>query len=366
MSLWITIVWMVSVKLLLWFSLCSSHAMADENESLCTVCGESGPQPVPFPDQSLDIVGIPFKTCSDAADFATSLMGDNDLCNIIHRSGHLCGCNVPYDGCTLCGDASSVPDPNLALPPGSDRTATTCGELEVILPFSVEQGTDQCLYNQITFGETVCGCPPSDKSVAPAFSSGNATSPAVSPAAMPPSFTPGVGEVCTICPHGGMGFPNKIIYWNSVTSALQLTCQDWDGLAGFLPATSSDCTIFRNFALECGCPLEQIACHLCPNGETVPNPDRRLNWLTDGGFVSTRTSAFQAQFDFGFLSCGLMASVVATDNLDRFAQLFNLNGALFCTAVQLKSWICGCSPDWRQIFLTWSYRLSGMLSLLVS
>mmetsp|Transcript_1173 Transcript_1173/g.3035 ORF Transcript_1173/g.3035 Transcript_1173/m.3035 type:complete len:548 (-) Transcript_1173:836-2479(-) len=42
---------------------------------------------------------------------------------------------------------------------------------------------------------------------------------------------------------------------------------------------------------------------------------------------------------------------------------FNLHDEFACLGAQLKSWVCGCSPDWRQKLITWAYRSSGILSM---
>ena len=153
-------------------------------------------------------------------------------------------------------------------------------------------------------------------------------------------------------------FLKKRCYWTGTSSAR---------IGNDGPMPSKDCSIFHNLALYCGCPLQEVECHLCPNGEPVPNPNRQLNWLDGGGFVSTRKSVLQEILSVtAQVSCEIVNSMVATDSIHDFSARLSLDSDLLCTAVQLKSWICGCSPDWRQILLTWSYRLSGMLSVVVS
>ena len=170
-------------------------------------------------------------------------------------------------------------------------------------------------------------------------------------------------ERCSICPDGGvMAFPEK-----TVLLERDFKCKDWERWAKAVSARSSDCRMSDNLALYCGCPLQEVECHLCPNGEPVPNPNREVNWLDGGGFVSTRKSVLQEILSLTRrLTCELMDSIVATDELYGFSARQSLDSDLVCTTIQLKSWICGCSPDWRQILLTWSYRLSGMLSVVVS
>ena len=172
-------------------------------------------------------------------------------------------------------------------------------------------------------------------------------------------------EPCSVCRDGGvMAYPERLVSLND--DSPDLSCREWEGFANAVTLNSADCDLFRLYSSYCGCPPETAVCNVCPNGEHVPNPTRALNWFSTGAFVSTRETTFQ-QTELDMITCDLMDSFVATEEGLRYiAGLLDLDSDLFCMSVQLKSWICGCSPDWRQYVLTWCYRISGMLSLIVS
>ena len=352
-------------------------------EAQCPVCGSFGPDSVPLLDKELGINGIPVDTCGTMEGIALALAPDSEFCGVVQSVGTLCGCNIPPEGCTLCWDGSPVGVPDVELPnyAAADYVPSSlpvtgvlnCETLQALLHTTDTQGSSQCLAIQQDVGVT-CGCPQRPIVINPTMSptavnstdatatmapvvdtSNNATDPIEEPPAV---------ERCSLCPDGGvMAFPDKVLALDDATS--NTTCRQWESFAAAVTTGSSDCELFGNFALYCGCALENKVCSLCPNGEAVPNPTRENRWFFEA-FVSTRKTTFQSRLLPERMNCDLMASIVATEWIESLAALFDLDSDLYCMAVQLRSWICGCSPDWRQYLLTWCYRISGMLSFLVS
>ena len=357
--------WLVVVVLLLLLRLQDAQVLA--NTQGCQLCGPLGPSSVPEPEKRIDNSDVPFGTCGNMQQIASALHADLELCQMVQSFGSLCDCNVPPDACTLCWDGSSVTNPNKQLPAIDDAVGVgsvrTCGTFEAVLRTSARQDSNQCLLNQQQIGE-FCGCPPmpQNQTIVPPPSNDNTNS-TIDVTRISFDVLDDDEERCSICPDGGvMAFPEK-----TVLLERDFKCKDWERWAKAVSARSSDCRMSDNLALYCGCPLQEVECHLCPNGEPVPNPNREVNWLDGGGFVSTRKSVLQEILSLTRrLTCELMDSIVATDELYGFSARQSLDSDLVCTTIQLKSWICGCSPDWRQILLTWSYRLSGMLSVVVS
>ena len=364
----------------LWLSLCCFPESLVRAQP-CTVCGSLGPASVPLPNKQLGVEGVPIDTCGGMEGFALAFGPDSEFCTIIQSLGGLCGCNVASDACYLCWDGSPVPNAQLILPsyqladylPLPPEVAVSsdlnCEQLQSIMQYSEINDSTACIATQVDVGET-CGCPPhvnnNSNSTNPSTDVPNASNRTMEPVSdnSTTNITEPVIERCSICAEGvEMAYPDKVLAVNQASQ--NLTCRQWEGLASIELASSPDCGIFVMISAYCGCPPEEVACHFCPNGEQVPNPTQTLDWFfADTAFVSTRVTGVQAA-DVDALRCDLMASIVASeDGIEEMAQLVNLDSDLLCTAVQLRSWICGCSPHWKQYLLTWCYRISGMLSVL--
>ena len=370
------------------FLLLMLSASFQSTHATCSVCGEYGPSSVPFKDKGLNIVGIPVDTCGAVETIGLALEADSDLCAVIQAVGTACGCRAPPDACSLCWDDSDVTFPSKTLPgyPVEDFIATAipgvdvnCELLQAFVAHSVRSDDPKCIATQVDTGET-CGCPPlPDDLVDPGIS--NSTDTATNSTVTSPSLSPVAAEKdgndnntdpaaestsCSLCPGGqSPAYPDKVLLLDQVT---QTTCGDLAIFASAVAVGTSDCTLFHYFSLYCGCPFptgERKVCTLCPGGEPVPNPTRKLNWMQTS-FVSTQQTAFQASVRAEAITCDLMASAVAVEDSNQLSDLFAMDEALICLAVQMKSSICGCAPDWRQILLTWCYRISALLSLLVS
>lgn len=342
----------------------------------CSVCGILGPATVPLPDKTIAIDGIPVDTCRRLETTVMIFEEDSDLCRIVQSIGTLCGCNKPPNACNLCWDGSQVTNNDLELldfptknflPTANEfDTFLTCETLEAVL-HSVNDDNPQCLATQIRAGET-CGCPQLPEEMlqnATTITTTEGTEIVLvnNNSSSNTKSSSSSEDRCTLCPFGEpVPFPDKEL---NVVRSTSYTCRDWDaGIAGAIAADSEDCKILQTYAHYCGCRVASDACTMCPNGEPVPKPNQPLNWYKTT-FVSTETRYFHSNWaDSDLLTCDMIDSTVKMAK-GMYQTLFGMDDDLYCMAVQLKSWICGCSPDWRQILLTWSYRTSGMLSFLV-
>ena len=318
----------------------------------CTVCKDG--TDVPFPDTPLNVDGIPVNTCGDLQITGALLPSTNEFCGSIQSIGTLCGCPIPESACRLCGDNDGMLEENNATdrelegynasdflfgaPPGIPMT---CGSMQAVLHNEHENST-RCLSLLQSVGET-CGCPASN--------SNSSLPPTTSPA---PSVTPIVP--CQLCALGGdIQNPNRELTLGDLPVE---TCADLNNFAFLLDANSIECTGIQSLGSLCGCPVSPNACTLCPNGEPVPRPSVSLDWFDS---FSSALPEFYSGFG-NFLTCEIMEATLKTPSV----ALFSYEPDFICMTLQLKSWICGCNPDWKQKLITWGYRFSGMLSFFVS
>ena len=344
-----------------------TSSSSSSSSSPCKVCGEDGPDRFPFPDKPLGVENIPVQTCGQLETTTALFRQDSPFCDWVQSVATLCGCPVRENGCTLCWDGSPVTEPTKMLPnytaddyfsvslPG---VVLSCEILDSTLNYQFNQQDPHCRTVQHNAGQD-CGCP------TPPASYNNNQSTTVTVSTNETSGRTSNEQTisqCSICPSGEpTPFADKPL--NVVNSPYNYTCQDWDGFASAVANDSTDCSLFRSYSLYCGCPRDPNACSLCPLGERVPKPNVVLDWYR-ATFVSTQTSRFNNQLKTLDPTCEMMESNAANaDGARLWAQMDN---DIFCMSVQLKSSICGCRPDWRQILLTWGYRSSGILSFLVS
>ena len=356
----------VSVTLIL-----ALHLDVCSSQDPCQVC-TLGPDAVPLPDKLLPPgIPLPLIDCFDFDTLAFLLEEDSDLCRTAQAFGTYCGCNKAADACNLCWDGSSAPkkEHQQTIYEASDFLGEigagvnlNCETLEAFM-YSTSNTSDQCLQVQVAAGEE-CGCPPM-----PAYR--NISD--VTNATLQPEPIVDGGDVeavedvesprmCTLCETGDpVPFPDKLVV---IQRDLAITCSEWEAIASTIREGSDDCQITRSISLLCGCPRPEGSCNFCPLGEPVSKPNKDLNWL-EATFLSTSSSSWFARMKTDFFTCEMMDSVMAAQP-SILADVFATAEGMVCTAAQMKSWICGCQPDWRPIFLTWAYRLSGMMSFLVS
>ena len=342
--------------------------------SSCAVCGSWGPDSLPLRDKALPDLGVPVSSCADLETTAGLVDVDSSICQNIQLFSTYCGCRRAPDACTLCWDGRDVTNPRTQLPNYRTTDFFVVGTERILDCESLQSYMHRrhnesqfCFDVQLDVGEQ-CGCPSIPLN---ARSSTNNTT--TNTTLFRNSTTPGypvnatnstkkTRKKCTLCENGDPPpFPDMRV---DLGREVVLTCGEWDRSAWVLEADSGDCGLMRAASRLCGCPVREDQCTMCPHREPVPWPDRHLNWLEES-FLSTERSEFLPQKSNNFLTCGLMESIVARDDNSLF-KLFAAEEDLVCLATQMKSWICGCKPDWRAILLTWCYRTSGILSCLVS
>ena len=338
-------------------------------DTSCQVC-VYGPPSVPLTEKLLPPdIEIPLVDCFDLGVTATLLESDSDLCGSVQSFGTYCGCNRAPDACNLCWDGSAVTrkDQLQNVYNASDflgvigaGVGLNCETLESFV-HSLSNSSSQCLEAQEAAG-VECGCPPLPTDTPNNGDGRNDTNITLPPEEPETELDPPTPNTCTLCANGDpVPLPDHRPVVVAGTNAI--SCSAWEALALSSEEGSDDCRLIRSVSVLCGCPKPEGACTMCPLGEPVPNPTQELNWLSE-----TFLSISASNWLFGatsFLTCGLMESAVAVE-ASVISDVFATAGELVCTAAQMKSWICGCQPDWRPIFLTWAYRSSAILSFLVS
>lgn len=125
---------------------------------------------------------------------------------------------------------------------------------------------------------------------------------------------------CQFCEWGAITTPDKVI---------SIPAYEFSDSCGTLESVvplminegTPECDLVQSMSSLCGCPKPQdsSSCPLCPDGSSVPDPDRQVTWLSDqfGGFAPTceMVEAYVASF-------------IETDET--------------CVALQLVSSYCGC------------------------
>ena len=137
------------------------------------------------------------------------------------------------------------------------------------------------------------------------------------------------------------------------------TCGELASFAAFLVGGTDDCTYLQSLGSYCGCTKPSNACSFCPNGDPVTRPEANLD-LSSG--VSPPLPEPFESIAFDSISCEIAESLVGSN----LVALLDVGEPIFCLMMQFRSNLCGCKPDWRQIVVPWSYRISGILSTLVS
>ena len=336
-----------------------------QQENQCRICGGLGPVPQPLKTLP-EKYNIPLQSCFELETAASLLEDGSEICDAIQAFASFCECNLPPGSCALCWDGSNATnlDTTLENYPASDflggfgaDTLLDCEALESFLKSTSQLDSEQCMSAQIDVGE-VCGCPP-----IPSERVNNATDDNVenSQEQEPTEQQNDARTSCSLCRNGTPApWGDKLI---DIGTDPLISCSEWELIGLGFKDHSDDCEFIRYFGRICGCPPQPGECSICPLGEPVPRPDYRLNWLNKAT-LSTPTSAFKSRVDSGNFTCELMETFLAPNN-PILPEIFSIDEGLVCTAMQMKSWICGCRPDWKPIVLTWCYRISAMLSFVV-
>ena len=331
----------------------------------CPMC-LYGPETIPDPDRVIaDPSRAPANTCGFLDNSGRSFVREGtDFCQGVRAVATRCGCNIPPNACHLCWDESNITQPEVLFP---EYEATdyipitapgiffTCENLQAYL-HTIDKDNPQCSSFQLDAGER-CGCPrhPSNNDE-DADDKGNETETVETIPPQEPVETPPPGEPCKICMDGQpVPFADKPLELGDLPIA---SCADLETFAGLVLDGTFNCAGLQLMGQYCGCPVEPGSCTLCPNGESVPFKDQRLNWFDN--FIGSVPEAFESIGDS--VTCEIMQSITA----GAAADLFGVDDGVLCWSNQMRSGICGCSPGAYAIALTWVCRLCGILSFVVS
>ena len=124
---------------------------------------------------------------------------------------------------------------------------------------------------------------------------------------------------CQLCEWGEITTPDKVI--SIPEYEFSDSCGTLETVVPLmLNEGTPECDLIQSMSSLCGCPKPQYSsCPLCPDGSSVPDPDRQVTWLSDqfGGFAPT---------------CEMVEAYVAS--LSETVET--------CVALQLVSSYCGC------------------------
>ncbi len=225
--------------------------------------------------------------------------------------------------CSVCLDGSNITFPNRLITLGA-YAVHNCSDL-VTLSHDFAPTKSEC--GDIQFLGPYCGCPP------------------------PPRTT------CTVCLDGSdITLPNRTI----TLGALPVNnCSDLVTLTDRFAPTDSQCSIFQLLGPYCGCPVTPRVCSLCPNGETVPFPNRPFPLLESFQGLPPALLRRVGLF-FDDLTCGEFQSILHIDP----ASTIGLDPGSVCLVGQFQSTKCGCSRGFHEVLVTWLFRVSAFLSII--
>eukprot|EP00543_Licmophora_paradoxa_P013806 CAMPEP_0202474590 /NCGR_PEP_ID=MMETSP1360-20130828/92466_1 /ASSEMBLY_ACC=CAM_ASM_000848 /TAXON_ID=515479 /ORGANISM="Licmophora paradoxa, Strain CCMP2313" /LENGTH=458 /DNA_ID=CAMNT_0049101727 /DNA_START=232 /DNA_END=1608 /DNA_ORIENTATION=- len=98
-------------------------------------------------------------------------------------------------------------------------------------------------------------------------------------------------------------------------------------------------------------------CTLCPNGEDLPLPDAKVTWLSS--YLREVPESLQPLM--GSMTCAMMEA-----SLRNFGGDWEHDRHDHCLGSQLKSSVCGCTPDKSVLGMIWAQGVSGTISLVSS
>ena len=343
----------------------------------CQLCN-AGPSKVPFPDRRVGPDSqAPANTCGFLELSAPFVESGTDLCMSIRSVQTMCGCNIAPNACSLCPDGSRIKEEfkDIAMPEldlldyltgvPNDSPPFTCESFESYWHARTTKDDPVCLGIDREI-QSKCGCfsesggdiLEENDELPPNPGNGTETNSTATNDDVINTSTQVFLKKCQVCPLGeAVPFPDKVIKLGTLPVE---TCSDLEFFANLADADTQECAGIQGMGSFCGCtvPESRNQCPgMCPSGLPPRHPDLRLNWFSS--FVNTVPQAYQTVSST--LTCELMDAIAQGGS----GYLFGMDESLFCLAVELKSWVCGCDGDWRQVALTWTYRMSGVLSLLV-
>lgn len=153
---------------------------------MCTMCLDG--QPVAWPDKVIENFVTPLPSCGALEQAASSVPLDSGDCNSLRGMGKACGCNMPENACSICGDREmTLPHAMYAWGKQGSVTGTTvdddqfgdsrdwefsCEVLDSVLALRTEQGAETCLVFELRGAS--CGCPDRRDTIAVVLKRGGA------------------------------------------------------------------------------------------------------------------------------------------------------------------------------------------------
>ncbi len=324
----------------------------------CTICVHGNDQLYVNQSKAFSMPGMLAQTCGELLQTAELFQRDSAACSSIRTLGSYCGCPpLSPKACVLCPITPSfVIDYfyDKVLPVRASKyeifgappeAQINCETLESAIQYLASNNDELCNETQQhpEYMFHCCGY----NVLGPHFTLPPTQSPAPTPAR----------RTCNVCLDGSdITLPNRTIALGALPVR---NCSDLVTLADRFETTDSQCGIFQLLGPYCGCPVTTRACSLCPNGETVPYPNRPFPLLESFQGLSAALLRKVGLF-FNDLTCGEFQSILDVDP----ASTIGLDPGYVCLVGQFQSTECGCSRGSQEILVTWLFRVSAFLSLM--
>jgi hypothetical protein len=275
-----------------------NHLLVIAQYDPCTICPNG--DPISLPEKALNLPGFDFIDSCGTLDSAVGVFfqSDDDECTLIQLVGSICGCPIPEGACYLCGENSSVQQPDRQVPYllDLDGVLPTCEFVEAYL-HSISE-TDPICGGTNAFAASYCGCPDSP---------------------------PIEGPMCTLCPRGeAVPDANRTL---SIQGIPFETCGEAEQAVALYVSEGSDiCDSFQSISPLCGCETSSSVkspCSMCSDGTPVPLPDQDLSVVVEGSTLRG-----------GDLTCGVIEAVALSFEEESKE----------CQETHSISGVCGCPP----------------------
>ena len=361
----------------------SIAAFPDGVESICSLCKNGAA--MSRPEYVLGLVDpIPLNTCQDLGTALLFIQEDSEMCQQSRALASLCGCPVYKEtACSICGSGDNVtmarPQQMLdgLVELNNDRDSfglvRTCALVESAIN-EIPSNSSECLDRSMGGLQEYCGCsngeeeeeeissvcsfcpggeilPPIDDLLAFegfVIFGGDGYSDCASLRAMAEntevhsdqcqkiqSISTACGcpvpeDACLLCQDGELlgginrVFPPSDKIYGPWVPDRETTCKTVNAALNRLSKHSEQCTELQaKYSKQCECAKKEefIPCALCPHGESVPDPNKRIEGISGYGF------------DYVEHTCGAMEAAART--VDARSQI--------CDTALILSKACGCT-----------------------
>lgn len=344
--------WLILLAILL------GTGYSSNTEERCSVCTDPT-IPVPQPDATVDVPDFGTLTCGELQNtLPLILKADSESCRLIQSVGSICGC--PMKNVTNpCGDFCEIPDELRAKVVSFRGQQVTCELVQISLS-NMKDNSMECTEGKALATECGCGGEVNvDVGNNANLNNNTLTDEQCTPCWDGSDFTLRDKDITRIM----MDFP---LY--EIPEGFNVTCSTLLPLFRGQTKGSFECEALQAIVGGlCGCPKLPNGCNICPNDDTVPNPD--------DPFVPTR------RYLKNMLTCGetysLLGQVPADDSSSLVRNFVDLpNQVNLCRFASEVSYACGCNGGMRIYFgadtdlkrsaLAWAPRVAGLISLLCS